>query len=402
MDSNESFFAQPTCSVQGTSPQLLEASKSQPGQMQRTSRSDLFRNLKQRLSSQRDSNANPASTISIARTSVQAVSTLSTQDLHVLENPRTLLDEHILPGLDQEIAAIAEAASRLQTEIPLYKKIRWCVVDQEKLAKFIEQLRKYNTGLRDVFPEDPQVQSCDHRPHVKVPFKMPLQLKIQRNKFVGREHLIIKLKENLSAEKERMNVVVLHGLGGIGKTQLAVELIYSSIEDYTSVFWISAASEEEAKQGFIEAAKCLIRHHACFITTSNHAPDYFLIASKLGMPGALDQKGNMPIDPSAMDEVIQAVRNWFAASGNENWLIVFDNYDDLESFDVNSYIPSCNHGAVIITSRRHDCAQQGRNRLEVNVMGKLEAVQLLLQSAGLTTEASTPESKLSYPPIQTT
>ena len=172
---------------------------------------------------------------------------------------------------------------------------------------------------------------------VKVPFKIQIELKIQRNKFVGREHLMIRLKESLSAEKERMNVVVLHGLGGIGKTQLAVEHIYSSIQDYTSVFWISAASEEQAKQGFIEAARCLIRHHGRFITTSNHTPDYYLIASKLGIPGALDQKGNinMPIEPSAMDEIMQAVRQWLAASENKDWLIVFDNYDDLESFDIN-------------------------------------------------------------------
>ena len=235
---------------------------------------------------------------------------------------------------------------------------------------------------------------------VKVPFQMPFQLNIRRNKFVGREHLMTRLKESLSEEDERMNVVVLYGLGGIGKTQLAVEHIYSRIQDYTSVFWISAASEEEAKQGFIEAAKLLIKHHALFITTSNHAPDYHLIASKLGMPGALDKKGNMSIDPSVMNEVMQAVRRWFAASENKDWLIVFDNYDDLKSFDINFYIPSCNHGAVIITSRRSDCAQQGRIGLEVNMMGELEAVQLLLQSAGVATDA-TPEGTLPYPPIQT-
>ena len=255
---------------------------------------------------------------------------------------------------------------------------------------------------------DSQVQSCNHgelddvkTAHVKVPFKMPFQLKIQRNKFIGRKHLMIRLKKSLSAEKERMNVVVLHGLGGIGKTQLAVEHIYRSIQDYTSVFWISAASEKEAKQGIVEAAKCLIRHYARFITISNHAPDYYLIASKLGMPGTLDQKGNLPTDSSAMDEVTQAVRRWFAASGNKDWLIIFDNYDDLESFDINSYIPSCNHGAVIITSRRSDCAQQGRIGLEVNVMDEPEAVQLLLQSSGVATEESTLEGILSSPPMQT-
>ena len=234
---------------------------------------------------------------------------------------------------------------------------------------------------------------------VKVPFQMSFNLNIRRNKFVGREHLMIRLKESLSAEKERMNVVVLHGLGGIGKTQLAVEHIYSCIQDYTSVFWITAASEEEAKQGFIKAAKLLIKHHARYITTSNYAPDYNLIASKLGIPGALDQKGNLPTDPSAMDEVMQAVREWFAASENKNWLIVLDNYVDLESFDINSYIPPCDHGTVIITSRRSDCAQQGRIGLEVSVMDESEAVQLLLQSAGVT-ESSTPEGTFSYPLIQ--
>ncbi|RPB28760.1 hypothetical protein L211DRAFT_845760 [Terfezia boudieri ATCC MYA-4762] len=55
---------------------------------------------------------------------------------------------------------------------------------------------------------------------------------------------------------------------------------------------------------------------------------------------------------------------------------------ELASFDIEEYIPACNHGTVIITSRRRDL-QQGRRGFEVQQMKPIEAIQLLLKACAM-------------------
>ena len=74
------------------------------------------------------------------------------------------------------------------------------------------------------------------------------------------------------------------------------------------------------------------------------------------------------------------MKQWLATEGNTQWLLVFDNLDDLESFKINDYIPSCLHGTIIITSRRRD-ALLTRRGLEVEQMQDIEAQMLLCQSS---------------------
>ncbi|KAF8474179.1 hypothetical protein BDZ91DRAFT_845551 [Kalaharituber pfeilii] len=64
---------------------------------------------------------------------------------------------------------------------------------------------------------------------------------------------------------------------------------------------------------------------------------------------------------------------------------------DLESFDINNYIPSCDFRTVIITSRRRR-STQGRRGLGVHQMQNNEAERLLLTSASLDLESLTPEA----------
>ena len=79
--------------------------------------------------------------------------------------------------------------------------------------------------------------------------------------------------------------------------------------------------------------------------------------------------------------------------GNTNWLLVIDNLDDLQSFDIYNYIPSCGHGTVIITSRRLECIKQGRRGLEVYQMQLSEGIKVLITSAVLKYEDLTPDGK---------
>ncbi|KAF8459205.1 hypothetical protein BDZ91DRAFT_742465 [Kalaharituber pfeilii] len=166
-------------------------------------------------------------------------------------------------------------------------------------------------------------------------------------------------------------------MGGVGKTQLALEYAYRHHGDYSAVFWVNAASEQTTKLGFTYIMQQLIKHHAKLCDE----PDYMHIGRLLGMAGKLNSVGLFTVqDPSEEQYVVDAVKEWFAAKDNTKWLLVFDNLDDLRSFDINNYIPSSSYGTVIITSRRRESVH-GRGWIEVDQMTKIEAEELLLKSA---------------------
>src|SRR5262249_47201985 len=87
-------------------------------------------------------------------------------------------------------------------------------------------------------------------------------------------------------------VQVVAGLGGIGKTQVAVEYAYRHRERYPQVFWVPAATEAELRAGFVEIARVL----------------------------DLPEK-----DDKEQEKAVQAARRWLGQNGG--WLLVFDNAD---------------------------------------------------------------------------
>ena len=213
----------------------------------------------------------------------------------------------------------------------------------------------------------------------------------QSANFVGREDLLEQLKENIEAgsESAKMTEVVLYGTGGMGKTQLALEYVHRHHENYSSVFWVNAASEQSLKLGFTNIMQQLIQYHAQL----SDNPDYTKIGHLLGMTGKLDALGKFTIQqPAEEQDIVGAVKQWFAAKGNIKWLLVIDNLDDLESFDLSHYTPPCRHGTMIITSRRPDCARRRRG-VQVLQMQDTEAEKLLVQSANRTFENLAPEGK---------
>ena len=114
----------------------------------------------------------------------------------------------------------------------------------------------------------------------------------------------------------------------------------------------------------------------------------------MGIAGKLDATGSFSVAQlSKVQEVVKAVKKWFTASENANWLLVFDNLYDLESFDFDDYIPPCGHGTVIITSRRPECIKQGRRGFEVYQMQPGEGMEVLMASAVMKYEDATTDGK---------
>lgn len=132
--------------------------------------------------------------------------------------------------------------------------------------------------------------------------------------------------------------VVLHGLGGIGKTQLAVEYINRHKGRHTAIFWFNANDENSLKSSFRDVAQQILDEHESNPTTK--------------ALNTVDLDGNL-------DQVVAAVKAWLKLRGNTQWLVVYDNYDnpqipgnlDDSSMDIRSFLPRCDPGSVIITTR---------------------------------------------------
>ena len=81
----------------------------------------------------------------------------------------------------------------------------------------------------------------------------------------------------------------------------------------------------------------------------------------------------------SVEEVLDILARWDHGS-NGPWLMVFDKLDDKE-ISIRDYIPSCEHGSIIITSRIHDMGQISNHHVELDAMDPKEAASTLLKAA---------------------
>jgi hypothetical protein len=98
-------------------------------------------------------------------------------------------------------------------------------------------------------------------------------------------------------------VFVVHGLGGIGKTQLAIEFARKHQDSFTAVFWLNGKNRE-----------MLVRSLASIAKRLPHAEK--LISS-------IEDVENI----EEMEKRARKVLEWFAIEGNSKWLLIFDNID---------------------------------------------------------------------------
>ncbi|PLB41714.1 violaceus kinesin [Aspergillus candidus] len=155
-----------------------------------------------------------------------------------------------------------------------------------------------------------------------VPFRKNLN-------FVGREEEITRM-EAWIVQQDGPGKVALCGLGGVGKTQIALDLAYRmrDRDPKCSIFWITCTSYESVEQG------------------------YMSIASKLGMTG---------ISPA---EVKEKVKAYLSQESVGKWLLLFDNADDLEMWSkdnkndsaLTDFLPQSEQGHILFTTRSRKVA----------------------------------------------
>jgi hypothetical protein len=214
-------------------------------------------------------------------------------------------------------------------------------------------------------------------------FKIPLLVSHYRNpSFIGRTQDLNHMHSFLECvrQKKRPSVpLVVHGTGGIGKTQLVREFVFAHRDEFSSIDWIDARNAHNVRNGFAAYLQKLLD---CYVEKSRVTPPpYHRIALYLGISELVDKDGCITADSSALDLVVSACLQWFDRAGNTHWLLVFDNVDDLDSFDVSDFFPKTMQGSTIITSRRPECSQLGKGwKLQSMELG--DSISLLSKRYG--------------------
>ncbi|KAF7333619.1 TPR-like protein [Mycena sanguinolenta] len=154
--------------------------------------------------------------------------------------------------------------------------------------------------------------------------------------FHGRQAILDSMHRFFGQDIRKQKVYVLYGLGGAGKTQIALKFI-EEWSQFTDQLFVDASSTNTIETGLTN------------IALTNQA-------------GTSSQDGLM----------------WLARK-HEEWLLFLDNADD-PTINLNYWFPKCNHGNIIITSRNHGARIHGAYS-EVSNMEESDAVALLLKSA---------------------
>ena len=218
----------------------------------------------------------------------------------------------------------------------------------------------------------------------QVTYSIPMCLPFQINdNFTGRDGELAEIHNALQsadASTSRRRVVVLHGLGGIGKTQLAIQYAYIHQKDYTSVWWVHAATTQSLSQDFLGIAQQLLSYHITLAAASIKL-DNARTAVALGLPpDIVGQNGELNVSRDTTGIVVNAVKSWFAAEDNNRWLLIIDNYDDLGNVNIYDFLHPNSSGSILITSRSRDTRRIGKE-LEVQEVAEGEALEILRKSA---------------------
>ncbi|KAJ3567733.1 hypothetical protein NPX13_g6665 [Xylaria arbuscula] len=224
----------------------------------------------------------------------------------------------------------------------------------------------YNPGILSQNPTAPERPKTPPSPSFNIPYR-------RDNDFVKRENILNQLSQILSGPASR---AALAGLGGLGKSQLAIEHAYRMRDSFKQantafwVFWVHAGTRPRAEE------------------------DFKRIADIAEIPGRDEPTAN----------IFQLVYQWLQDERTCQWLIVLDSSDDLGVFyDTDdkgkqpasvagakkplwTYLPQSSNGSILITTRSKELATRltgsHRSVVEVGPMDEEQALELLAAKSG--------------------
>ena len=180
--------------------------------------------------------------------------------------------------------------------------------------------------------------------------------------YVRRPHLERQLHEQLLSpsgtnDLQEMRTAVVWGLGGAGKSQLALKYLQEHRKQYRAVFWIEADQKETIERDFIQIYKLLFPNPASSTTIS-------------------------------VEDAISGVKGWFQGQKGR-YLWVMDSADEIEDdksrlfVNLNHYLPEAPQLDRIITTRSSRARGLSTRAVAVAEMSEDEAIQVFRQCARL-------------------
>ena len=214
-----------------------------------------------------------------------------------------------------------------------------------KLGKFMAAVLKE----RSKYPALQDLESCllgaDSKPTEDPPRGIWMVPHRRNPYFTAREDELKALREALHGDGCAVvgQTQAISGLGGIGKTQTAVEYAYRHRDEYEAVLWIRGAKEGDLAGGFGEVAQAL----------------------------------GLAVDDA--EQQLAAVHGWMDA--NSSWLLVIDNADTPDL--LKPYLPQSHKGHLLLTSRASYLGHLSiPDPLRLNTLPAEEARAFLLHRAG--------------------
>src|SRR6266566_4960840 len=173
--------------------------------------------------------------------------------------------------------------------------------------------------------------------------------------FTGREEILEALHTQLHVEQvvALTQSYAIRGLGGIGKTQIALEYAYRHALEYSAIFWIDAETIEHVMSSLLR------------------------IAELLQLPERQD---------ADQQRIVAAVQRWL--STHSQWLLIWDNVEDLELLQ--RLLPPTRQGAALVTTRHQALGTLARG-MDLAPMGREEGMLFVLRRAKVLEPEATSE-----------
>ncbi|KAF2807216.1 uncharacterized protein BDZ99DRAFT_392655 [Mytilinidion resinicola] len=201
------------------------------------------------------------------------------------------------PVFERIVARIQQTARHIEFEAH-------ALAMQDSTTRY-EELKRLLTSVQKDKPEPKTSCFCVSRP--------------RNPKFVGREGILKEMDTALNPrhhKSKKQTVYSLFGLGGVGKTQLALEYLYVHKDEFPVIIWLSAETTQKLDQDIREAT------------------------SRLGL--VLEQ------DKETESKLRAVLKTWLKET-DIPWLLVFDNADQPKLLQ--EYWPVAEHGSILLTSR---------------------------------------------------
>lgn len=207
----------------------------------------------------------------------------------------------------------------------------------------VAEVDQRKSGMKGAGAREADVKGAD------VIYRVPTNVPYRRNAyFTGRVEVLERLE--VALRESGGQPVAICGMGGMGKTQLALEYIYRHQNAYRAMLWARAESYETL------------------------FADFLAIARELGLPEAGDANAQ---------RAVQAVTRWLASE--QSWLLVLDNIEEYALMQ--RFIPPASQGHIVLTTQARASGTYARV-IELEKLTREEGARLLLRRSKRQEESS--------------